>query len=346
MSSKKGPVTIKDIANDLSISPSTVSRALADNPLVKLETREAVKKLAKQLNYQPNFTALSLRSNKTRTIGIIIPQLVHEFFSLVIRGIEDCGYANGYNVLICSTHDNYEREVMNANALLTGRVDGLLACISRTTEKYDHLTQFEERDIPLVLFDCICDEINTYKVVIDDFTAGYTATKHLVDIGCKRIAYVGGPSNQQTNKNRFLGYQKALKEAGIELDDQLHIHCKSGDFEAGKETSKALIDRENIDGIFAGTDMLAIGAMKNIKGKGLQIPNDVAVVGFSNWSISEIYEPSLSTIDQPGYEMGYKAAKLLINKIKEGPRNDFSQDYETVMLKTDLIIRESSTKRS
>ena len=156
---KKGAVTIKDLAEELNISPSTVSRALADNPLVKSSTREEVKKLAKAYNYQPNFTALSLRSSKTKTLGIIIPQIVHEFFGLVIRGVEDYAYNKGYNVIICSTHEMYEREVMHAKALLNGRVDGVMACLSKETTNYDHFKEFEERDIPLVFFDCICDEI-------------------------------------------------------------------------------------------------------------------------------------------------------------------------------------------
>ena len=338
---KKGTITIKDIAQELNISPSTVSRALADNPLVKPSTREAVKELAKKYKYQPNYTALSLRSNKTKTIGIIIPQLVHEFFALVIRGIEDYSYAKGYNVIISSTHENYDREVIDANALLTGRVDGLLACISRTTTNYDHFKRFEERNIPLVFFDCICDEIDTDKVVIDDFNAGYAATKHLISAGSKKIAYVGGPINLLINQNRFEGYKKALDDAGIPFDQKLIIHCKSGDFDDGIQTSKRIIDHQEIDGLFAGTDMLGIGAMKNIKAKGLQIPHDVAVVGFSNWSISEIYEPSLSTIDQPGYEMGYKAAELLLNQI-ESP--EVVTKFETIVLQTELIERESTRR--
>ena len=339
---KKGTVTIKDIALELNISPSTVSRALADNPLVKPSTRKAVKELAKKYNYQPNFTALSLRSNKTKTIGIIIPQIVHEFFALVIRGIEDFAYGKGYNVIISSTHESYEREVIDANALLTGRVDGLLACISRTTENYDHFKQYDERNIPLVFFDCICDEINSYKVVIDDFNAGFTATKHLISSGCKNIAYVGGPIKLLINQDRYKGYLTALSEAGISENPELVVHCESGDFEDGMKHSKKIVQGSTIDGLFAGTDMLAIGAMKNIKETGLMIPKDVAVVGFSNWSISEIYEPSLSTIDQPGYEMGYKSAELLIDKI-ENPSSE-PKPYETVVLQTELIVRESSKK--
>lgn len=335
---KKGTITIKDIASELNISPSTVSRALADNPLVKPTTRKAVKDLAKKYNYQPNYTALSLRSNKTQTLGIIIPQIVHEFFALVIRGIEDFAYSNGYNVLISSTHESYEREVLDAKALLTGRIDGLLACISRTTENYDHFKEFDDRGIPLVFFDCICDEIDTHKVIIDDMDAAHSATTHLIEKGCKNIAYLGGPKNLLINKDRFNGFRKAIANAGLILEEKNIVHCTTGNFEDGRIHSAGLFEDLSIDGLFAGTDMLAVGAMKNMKERGINIPDDVKVVGFSNWTISSLYEPSITTVHQPGYEMGQKAAELLIHQIN----NPDSKDFQTVMLKTELIKREST----
>lgn len=339
---KKGSVTIKDIAQELNISVSTVSRALADNSLVKASTREAVKKLAKEYHYHPNFTALSLRSNKTRTLGVIIPQLVHEFFALVIRGIEDFAYANGYNVIISSSHESYEREVIDSQALMNGRVDGLLACISKETNDFAHFKEFGERNIPLVFFDCICDEIETAKVVLDDYHAGYQATRHLIDQGCTSIAYVGGPISLIINKDRVQGYHDALKEAGLKTQDKWVIHCSSGDFDEGKASSKELIATKEIDGLFAATDMLAIGAMKNIKEVGMKIPDDVAVVGFSNWSISSLYEPSLTTMSQPGYEMGMKAAEIVLTQIE----NPDHQSKETIVLQSELITRESSLRKT
>lgn len=337
---KKGSVTIKDIARELDISVSTVSRALADNPLVKLSTREAVKELAKRYNYTPNFTALSLRSNKTRTLGIIIPQLVHEFFSLVIRGIEDYAYSNGYNVLISSTHESYDREVIDTMALINGRVDGVMACVSKETRDFSHFREFEDRNLPLVFFDCICEEIDSPKVVLDDYDAGYKATKHLVEQGSKKIAYVGGPIRLQINKDRFAGYTTALAENGIETKEEWVLHCETGDFEDGKERTDSLIRKREIDGLFAATDMLAIGAMKNIKAAGLRIPEDIAVVGFSNWTISSLYEPSLTTMSQPGYEMGQKAAEILIDQI-----NGKNSKPETVVLHSELIVRQSSLRK-
>lgn len=335
---KKGPVTIKDIAKELNVSVSTVSRALADNPLVKQQTREAVKELAKKYSYRPHFTALSLRSNKTRTLGIVIPQLVHEFFSMVVRGIEDHAYANGYNVIISSSHESYEREVLDTKALINGRVDGLMACISKETSNYDHFKEYTDRNIPLVFFDCICDEIEAPKVVIDDFDAGYQATKHLINQGCTNIAYVGGPINLLINQDRLAGYNKALSESGLNTKDEWILHCNSGDYEEGRLKSEPLIKSQEINGLFAATDMLAIGAMKNAKKMNLSIPNDLLIVGFSNWSIGTLYEPSLSTMSQPGYEMGLKAAELLIKQIDHPER----KMNETVVLKSELIIRESS----
>ena len=335
---KKGPVTIKDIARELNVSVSTVSRALADNPLVKLETRQAVKELAKKYHYRPHFTALSLRSNKNKTLGIIIPQLVHEFFSMVIRGIEDHAYANGYNVIISSSHESYEREVLDTKALINGRVDGLMACISKETKDYEHFKEFVDRNLPLVFFDCICDEIEAPKVVLDDFDAGYQATKHLISQGCTSIAYVGGPINLLINRDRMAGYNKALSEAKLNTKDDWIIHCDSGDYEEGRQKSEALINSKEINGLFAATDMLAIGAIKNAKKVGLKVPEDLLVVGFSNWSIGSLYEPSLSTMSQPGYEMGLKAAELLIRQI-DNPDQTIT---ETFVLKSELIVRESS----
>ncbi|MFH6985119.1 LacI family DNA-binding transcriptional regulator [Marinoscillum sp. 108] len=337
---KKGSVTIKDIALELNISVSTVSRALADNPLVKPSTRAAVKELAKKYHYRPNFTALSLRSNKTKTLGIIIPQLVHEFFAMVIRGIEDFAYSNDYNVIICSTHESYEREVIDTKALINGRIDGLMACISKETNEFDHFSEFVDRGLPLVFFDCICDEIEAPKVVLDDFDAGYKAVKHLIDQGCTKIAYVGGPINLFINRDRLAGYNKALSEAGLNTRDSWIIHCDSGDYDDGMESTRELVQAREIDGLFAATDMLAIGAIKNMKAAGLKVPEDVAVVGFSNWSIGTLYEPSLSTMSQPGYEMGQKAAELLIQQI-DNPDQEFN---ETVVLHSELLIRESSIR--
>ncbi len=338
---KNGNVTIKDIARELNISISTVSRAIANNPVVKPETRLAVQKLAEKYNYTPNLTALSLKNSKTRTIGVIIPQLVHEFFASVIRGIEDFAYSNEYSVIICSSHNSYEREVIDSKTLINGRVDGLLACVTKDTIDFEHFHQFARRRIPMVFFDCICDEIDSPRVIIDDFDAGYKATQHLIDQGCTRIAYLGGPPSLIINQERFHGYQQALEKAGLTYEKEWVLHTSGGeDFEEGQALSEKLVNKRVIDGLFATTDMLGISAMKKIKQAGLKIPEDVAVIGFSNWAISSIYEPAMSTISQPGYEMGYKAAELLI----EQANNKGAEINKTHVLSTEVVVRESTLR--
>lgn len=339
---KQEQTTIKDIAKELGVSISTVSRALADNPLVKPSTKQAIKELAKEKNYHPNFTALSLRQRKTKTIGLLVPQVVHEFFAHVIEGIEEVAYSSGYNVIISSSNDSYDKEKKNATELLNGRVDGLLACITKETSDISHLQEFLKRDVPLVFFDCASDKINTDKVVIDDLDAAYTATKHLIDIGCKKIAFVGGPKSLPTNQERYNGYAKAIREFGLPTAPELSIYCDSGNFSDGHAITKPLFENRGDfpDGVFAATDMLAIGAMKNIKKAGLNIPKDVAVVGFSNWEISQIYEPSLTTVDQRGYDIG----KLAIEKLLGRLNNDGVIPYTTEIIKTVLIKRESTQR--
>lgn len=339
---KSGQVTIKDIARELNISVSTVSRALADNPLVKPATKKAVTELAKKLNYQPNFTALSLRNNTTKTLGVILPQVVHEFFANVLRGIEDIAYSKGYSVIICNTHESYDREVIDAKTLMNGRVDGVLACVSKETEDFDHFQEFKNRNIPLVFFDCVVDVVETDKVIIDDHDAAYNAVMHLLASGRKNIAYIGGPEGLLISKNRFKGYQDALAEKGIPLEQELVDHNDAGKFEDGQESIKKILSRtKKIDAVFAATDMLALGAIKMLKSSGYKIPEDISICGFSNWKISEIYEPSLTTVDQPGYEMGKISSNMLFAQIDNKDKS--THQPETRVLKTSLIVRESTS---
>ena len=338
---KSGQVTIKDIARELNISVSTVSRALADNPLVKPATKKAVTELAEKLNYQPNFTALSLRNNTTKTLGVILPQVVHEFFANVLRGIEDVAYSKGYSVIICNTHESFEREVIDAKTLMNGRVDGVLACVSKETNDFKHFQEFKNRSIPLVFFDCVVNDIDTDKVIIDDHDAAFNAVSHLLKSGRKNIAYVGGPEGLLISKNRFKGYQDALEAEGIKMNKAIITHNNAGKFEDGQQSVKEILGKsKSIDGLFAATDMLALGAIKELKARGYHVPQDISVCGFSNWKISEIYEPSLTTVDQPGYDMGEISANMLFSQIDH--KNEDTYKPETRVLKTSLIIRESS----
>lgn len=339
---KKSQVTIKDIAKELGISASTVSRALKDHPDISQKTRDAVHELAEKLNYQPNAVALSLKNSRTHTIGVIIPEIVHYFFSSVISGIEDVAYDAGYSVMICQSNEKYEREVTNAQTLLSNRVEGILVSVTKETEQFDHLKQFSRRGIPLIFFDRDAQEIEGDRILIDDKDAGYKATKHLIDGGCKRIAHLCGPQSLKIAQNRLEGYKQALKEAGIKFNPDYVI--SADDFELGKVATRKLLDLPTPpDGIFAVNDLTAIGAIKSVHNKGLKIPKDVAIVGFSSGRFSDITDPTLTSVDQHGYEMGSKATKRLIERIES---DEDTKEFVNQYIETNLIIRESSIHKS
>ena len=345
---KSGEVTIKDIARQLDISPSTVSRALKDHPDISRKTKDAVVELAARLDYHPNAIALSLRKNQTNTIGVIIPEIVHFFFSTIISGIEDIAYKAGYNIILCQSNESYEKEVTDTRALLNSRVDGLLVSFSRETKNFDHFIDLHHRGVPIVFFDRIYEDIgiDTNRVVVDDYDGAKLAVQHLVDTGCRRIAHLAGPEMLQLSKSRFKGYKDVLGENGISFEPGLvvsDIKVKGVEFEEGYALTKKLLELpERPDAIFANQDLAAIGAIKAIKESSLRIPDDVSVVGFSNWQMSSYIEPSLTTVAQPGFEMGQEATRLFIQQIKQ----DDIESYVPVtkILKTKLIIRNSTRK--
>ena len=342
---KFAQVTIKDIARELGISPSTVSRALKDHPDISVQTKKAVNELAEKLNYQPNIVALNLRQQKTNTIGVIIPEIVHFFFSTVISGIEDVAYTAGYNVILAQSNESYQRELTDLKALFNSRVDGMLLSISRETTNFDHIESIISKGIPIVFYDRMYNSPTSSKVIVDDYAGAKEAVTHLIEQGCKRIAHINGAPNLIISIERFRGYTDALKEHNLEIIDDLIVSCASGTFEEGKRIANKLLSLPVLpDAIFANNDPMAMGAMKAIKEKGLKIPLDIAVVGFSNWFLGELLEPSLTTVDQPGFEMGQEAARLLIRQIEMNGKEDFELQPETKILKTKLIIRESSLK--
>jgi LacI family transcriptional regulator len=339
-------VTIKDIARELGISPSTVSRALKDHPDISPETKKLVNELAEKLNYQPNVVALSLRSSKTNTIGVIIPEIVHFFFSTVISGIEDVAYSAGYNIIITQSNESLSREKSDLKALFNSRVDGMLMSISRETTDFDHIENILSKGMPIVFFDRIYDTPNSSKVVVDDLTGAKDATLHLIEQGCKRIAHLVGPPNLVISQQRLEGYKQALQEKGLPLDESLLIQCPSGTTEEGRAAGELLIGLKNRpDGIFASNDQSAMGAMQAIKQKGYKIPQDIAIVGFSNWALSALMEPPLTSVDQPGFEMGQEAARILIRHIELKAKKKEEPQPEVKLFKTRLIVRESSLKK-
>lgn len=343
---KYNQVTIKDIARELGISPSTVSRALKDHPDISPDTKKAVNELAEKLNYQPNIVALSLRQSKTNTIGVIIPEIVHFFFSTVISGIEDVAYSAGYNVILAQSNESQTREISDIKALFNSRVDGMLMSVSRETTNFDHIESMLAKGVPIVFFDRVYDTGQASKIIVDDFTGAKEATLHLIDQGCKRIAHIEGPPNLEISKQRLEGYKEALKEHNMPFNKELVAICPSGTIEEGKKATEKLLSLKNPpDAIFATNDPAAMGAMQAIKAKGLKMPDDVALVGFSNWFFSSLMDPPLSSVDQPGFEMGQEAAKLLIRQIEKQEKDDEDITPETKILKTRLIIRESSQKK-
>ncbi|HLZ17389.1 MAG TPA: LacI family DNA-binding transcriptional regulator [Cyclobacteriaceae bacterium] len=342
---KFNQVTIKDIGRELGISPSTVSRALKDHPDISAETKKAVNQLAEKLNYQPNTVALNLRQKKTNTIGVIIPEIVHFFFSTVISGIEDIAYQAGYNVILAQSNESYQREVTDMKALFNSRVDGMLLSLSRETTNFDHIESIISKGVPIVFYDRMYNSPTSSKVIVDDYAGAKEAVLHMIDEGCKRIAILMDSPNLKISTDRLKGYEDAQKERNISLDKELILACPSGGFEEGKGAMlKALASPIPPDAIFATNDPMAMGAMMAIKEKGLKIPQDVAVVGFSNWFFGELMEPSLTSVDQPGFEMGQEAARMLIKQIELKDKGE--PVLETKILKTKLVIRNSSLKKS
>lgn len=344
---KFNQITIKDIARELGISPSTVSRALKDHPDISVATKKAVNELADKLNYQPNTVALNLRQRKTNTIGVIIPEIVHFFFSTVISGIEDVAYEAGYNVILAQSNESVEREKSDIKALFNSRVDGLLLSISRETTNFDHIESIISKGLPIVFYDRMYTNPNTSKVIVDDYVGAKEAVLHLIDQGFKRIAHLEAAPGLQIAVDRKRGYIDALKENNIPVKENMIIECPNGSLEDGKKATKKLLSLASPpDAIFANNDLLAMGAMLSIKENGLKIPEDIALMGFSNWFFSQLLDPPLSSVDQPGFEMGQEAARLLIRQIEMKDKDQFEVQPETKILKTRLIIRESSVRKS
>jgi len=329
--------TIIDIAKKLGIAPSTVSRALRDHPDIKNETKEQVKKVAEELRYLPNPIAQSLKSSRTTTIGVIVPEIKHDFFSSAISGIEDVAYQSGYSIIVCQSNESYEREVVNTNLLMHHRVAGVIVSISQNTKCGDHFQDLLRRRIPLVFFDRVCEDVVASKVVIDDYKSAFDAVTYLTEKGYRRIAHFAGPKELGICKKRWTGYVEALQRAQIPL---LNGFVRYGGMheQNGYDSMDSLL-RENMipDAIFAVNDPVAIGAFQRIREAGLRIPDDIAIVGFSNNKITSLLDPQLTTVDQPCFEMGRKSAEIIINIIE-----DKVHEPITLVLDAKLIVRGST----
>jgi len=331
-------ITIHDISRVLGIDSSTVSRALNDSDRVTKKTKEIILKKAKELGYQRNTLASNLRTNKTQTIAVVLPRISRYFFATVIAGVEQIAQEKGYNVIICQSLDSFEREKKIISNLISNRVDGILISISMETTDYEHLKNFQSFGNPIVFFDRPCTLENCVNINIDNYQASFLATEHLLQKGCQQIAHFSGKQNIELYKQRKNGYLDTLKKYQIDIDESLIFESNLSE-EDGIIMAKKIIETKKIDGLYAANDTSAISAIQYLKSEGIKIPKDIAVVGFNNDPIAAVIEPSLTTINQPAFQMGKKASSQLISQIEH--KSTVNQSF---VLISELIIRESSNK--
>lgn len=341
---KNGQATIKDIARELKISFSTVSRALKDYPGISEETKRKVKEMALKLNYRPNAIALSLRKNRSFNIAVIVPEVVHFFFSTVISGIEEVAKKRGYNVILTQTNENLGKEKSSIEAMLSNQIDGFLISYSKETTEFSHFENAINQGYPIIFFDRIPDIPNSINVMVDDFEGSYKAVSHLISQGYERIAHLSGPKNLKISKERERGYREALKNHGIPIREEFIIECPLGTNEEGKKLAKYMLNYldPKPDAFFANNDMAAVGAMMACRESGYKIPEEIGIVGFSNWQFCSMLEPGLTSVSQPGIEMGTKATQLLLDIIEK--KVDLETITPSITLNTELFIRKSSMK--
>lgn len=336
---------LTDIAFALGISVTTVSKALKGYTDISKTTRAKVLEMAENMNYRPNINAVNLRTNETKTLGVIIPTTVHHFFSSVLNGILEEAENRGYLVIILQSNEKYELEKKQIELLVQKRVDGILMSLSNETDDFSHIETVIKKNTPVVLFDKIAKIVDCSKVVINDRKAAYDAVTYLIQKGYKKIAHFRGSYVPQNSIDRFLGYKKALEDNGIPYDPSLVYLCDHNtDFEDGYENAKKLTeDHNDVDAIFAITDLVAIGIIKYLNEAGIKIPEQIAVFGFSNWFMSTVISPKLTTIDQPGYDIGFQAASILIDEISQ-IKEHLPVVHKTVELPTEIIERESTRR--
>ncbi|WP_321479071.1 LacI family DNA-binding transcriptional regulator [uncultured Bacteroides sp.] len=333
------PVSLKDLAVELDVSISTVSRALRDSPEISVEVRERVKALARKYNYRPNPFAMSLLKNSPRIIGILVPDLVTHFYASIISGINDVAKQNGYSVIITSSYEQYELEKQCLDDLINIRVEGIIACLSQETTDYTHFEALESQNVPLVFFDRICPGGHFCSVVADNVESAHLATEHLLQTGSTRIGFIGGANHLKIVGERKHGYLEALRQSKIPIEKELVI-CEKMSYDEGREATRRLLSLANPpDAILAMNDTLAFAAMKEIKGHQLKIPQDIALVGYTDEMHSNYVDPPLTAVTHQTYKMGAAACKQLLGQIKE------QQAPYQIIIPTHLVIRESSSKK-
>jgi len=338
---EKVNITIHDLAKEMSLSPSTISRALKDHPSIGAKTRLAVQKLAKLRGYRPNIMAVNLRSQKSKTIGVLLSFINRPFNSALISGVEEAARAIGYNVIISQTTDNLEIEKNNLRALYDMRICGLISSLSIETLDFEHFDQFHRSSTPVVFVDRVPVGYEGYKVIIDNFKAGYDASTHLIEQGCKKLGHIGGSIKQQLYKDRRDGFVQAIVDARLPVDERIILNGKNLSREEGTQMAKEILQIKGVDGLFCANDASAVSALMVAKELSIAVPDDLAIMGFNNDPICLVVDPPLSSLFHPGYEMG----KLCVKKLMEAINEDSSSPKE-VTLSTELKIRKSSLRKN
>jgi len=336
-------ITIYDIAKQLNISATTVSRGLKDHPSINKLTRKKIADTARKLGYQSNNFASSLRSKKTHTIGVMVPRLNSYFMASVMAGMEDAATKQGYNLIISQSLEKSSKEIVNAYTMFNKRVDGLLISLASDTENIDHFAPFFSKKIPVVFFDRVYEHADSTCIIIDNYQAAYDITKHLLDEGSRQIMHLGGNTLRNVYAERLRGYKQALKDYNISFNEKL-IHTSNLSEEDGTKAAEHILKmkpKERPDAVFAANDTAAVHCMIRLKAEGLTIPGDIAFAGFNNDPISKIVEPNLTTINYSGYAIGEMAINNLINHLKG--LTDI-KSTNSIVLRSDLIIRGSSIK--
>ncbi|GET24042.1 LacI family DNA-binding transcriptional regulator [Prolixibacter sp. NT017] len=331
-------ISLKDLANELHVSISTVSRALKDHPDISVEMRQKVKKLAQERNYSPNPLAMGLLKQTTGMIGVIVPDVVTHFYASIIAGIESLARKKGYFVVIASSGESYEKEVEAVENLVKARVDGLIVCLSQETQTYHHFEKIIEQNIPLVFFDRVCLENRVSCVTADNIDASKRIVHHFKNQGYKRIAFISGPRHLNISKERLAGYMEGLNEAGYPFSPELVEQCNLS-LESAKSAMSRLLQLPNPpDAVFGINDTVAFGAMKEIKEQKLRIPKDIGLVGFTDEFHATVVEPPLTSITHPTFKIGQEAAKQFFKRMK------YQDTHHVSILKTNLIERASSVR--
>lgn len=336
-------ISLKELAAELKLAPSTVSRALNDSYEISDATKKKVISMAEKLNYQPNPFARSLRENKSKTIAVIIPERINNFFAQVMDGIEEIAHEHGYHLLVYSTHEDVEKEKKIVSLLQNKRADAIVMSVSSQTSDVSHLEKLYQRDLPIIFFDRICSDIPTTKFITNDYESAYEGTKHLIQQGCQKIAFLMLAKELSITKERYRGYLDALKEAGMQPEPTFSLHCCRSDEENVELITELLKSENRPDGILSSVEKLALATYHAVKKTKLSIPDDLKIITFSNMSSAGLLSPSLSTITQPALTIGQECAKLLIKKLTK-PRHNELKD-QVIVIPSKLTIRESTMAR-